>query len=228
MQALQFASTLSWLGLAAFTAAAQPPVALPGNGMIIAPVRTYTDIRFQNIVRQAFDLSCGAAALATLLKYHYGVETTEKEIIERIIRGASEEQKMKIEKSGFSMLELKRLGESFGFAAGGFRITEIEKLNELRIPALTLTTVRGYSHFVVIKGVRDGIVYIADPAFGNRTRTLDRFAESWNSVVLVFVDRSRQGKSAFTFDDAKVTPTREVVVLTDRVLRTIPRGPGEF
>lgn len=229
MRPLASIAVIFWLCLAAPFAAADQLVAMPNGAMLRAPVTSYYALRFENVVRQSLDLSCGAAALATLMKFHYGIETSEKKIIDSILKGASEEQRGKIAKSGFSMLELKHEGERAGFAVGGFRIDEIEKLAKLRVPAITLIKVRGYRHFVVIKGVRNGVIHIADPAFGNRSKTLRQFAESWDHIILVFVNqRLDTTASAFTFGEAEMTPTREIVPLIDHVLRPIARGPAEF
>ena len=54
-----------------------------------APVRSLLEMRQQNVVVQQWDTSCGAAALATLLRYQHGLAASEKEIadIERDIGG---------------------------------------------------------------------------------------------------------------------------------------------
>ena len=49
-----------------------------------APARvsvvSYRDIPFRTVVRQRYDFSCGSAALATLLRYHYDREVGEEQI----------------------------------------------------------------------------------------------------------------------------------------------------
>jgi uncharacterized protein len=155
-----------------------PPVPLPIGQSIEAPVRSFAALRFDGIVRQTHDLSCGAAALATLLRGYFGHEVTEKSVIDTILANTSETDKNKIGEAGFSMLEL----------VGGFRARNAEELRNLRAPAIVLVTNRGYSHFVVVRRVVGNDVYIADPAFGNRVDPLARFARSWNNVFLVAVD----------------------------------------
>lgn len=215
------------LVLAAAGAWAQQPVALPSGGFVNAPVKTYADMRFEQVIQQRHDLSCGAAAVATLMKHGWSLPTTEKDVIDTIVKKAGAQQQQKIANAGFSMLELKEYGEARGFAVGGFRIDDVEKLAKLKVPAVTLTNIRGYNHFVVIKGVRDGRVYVADPAFGNRVRTLENFDEEWNGVVLVFV-RQDIAADGFHLEAGATSPTRELVTILDPVLSNIRPLPGEF
>jgi hypothetical protein len=37
----------------------------------------------------------------------------------------------------------------------------------------------GYKHFVVFRGTRGNRVLLADPAWGTRTMTIDRFESAW-------------------------------------------------
>jgi predicted double-glycine peptidase len=138
------------------------------------------------MIRQAYDVSCGAAALATILKYYYGAEEmTEQEVIKGMIEIGDME---KIRKFGFSLLELKRFAEARGYLSTGFRMKNVNALSKLKVPAIGLINVRGYKHFVVIRGVSRGQVYVADPAFGNRAKPLASFDEEWDGVLLLVVD----------------------------------------
>jgi uncharacterized protein len=164
------------------------PVWIPSGQTVYAPVQSFAALRFDGIVRQTHDLSCGAAALATLLYGFFGRAVTEKSVIDTILATTNEEEKAKIAEGGFSMLELKRHAESQGLIVGGFRARSADDLRSLRAPAIVLVTNRGYSHFVVVRRVVGNDVFIADPAFGNRVEPLSRFGESWNKVFLVAVD----------------------------------------
>jgi len=222
------AGCLALLLQAAPAGAEQQPVRLPGGQMINAPVTSYFALRFKQVVKQGYDISCGAAALATLMKYYWGVDTDEKKIIEGILARSSEDEKKQINGMGFSMLELKHMGESLGFSAGGFRLDSVEKLAKLKVPALTLITVRGYKHFVVFKGISHGQVYIADPAFGNRSRSLERFTEEWDGVILVFVSDKYTGNNNFSADGSLSGRPREVIPLIQRYTGQVDHLSGEF
>ncbi len=54
-------------------------------------------------------------------------------------------------------------------------------LNDLiqRAPIMVPINANGYNHFVVFRGVLANRVLIADPAWGNRTMTADKFQRMW-------------------------------------------------
>lgn len=160
------------------------PVPTVGGGQLQVKVRSLAELRFRNMERQSQDLSCGAAALATLLRHGYGLPADEAQIIEDILGNAPEDTRAKIAQQGFSLLELKRYLETRGFAAGGFQLDRIDQLANLKVPVIALVNVRGYNHFVVIKRVKDDRVLIADPAFGNTRPPLSTFAGQWNGIIL--------------------------------------------
>ncbi|NJO23737.1 MAG: hypothetical protein HC868_13445 [Sphingomonadales bacterium] len=155
----------------------------------------------------------------------YGETLDEKGTIEAIFKFGD---KAKIEKDGFSMLELKRFGDSKGYVVQGFKITKPEAITEIKIPFLTLINTRGYNHFVIVKGVKDGVVYIADPAFGNRSRTWAEFKEEWSTVILVYLSRTKRPDNQFALEAGVKAPTNQVVQLLDRYLTRIRPGGTQF
>ncbi|MEM8786388.1 MAG: peptidase C39, partial [Pseudomonadota bacterium] len=85
------------------------------------PIKTWKDLRDQNVVRQQLDYSCGAAAMATLMTYGIGRPTSEAEVIAAMITDLVENERETREKEGFSLLDMKRYAESIGLQAQGFR-----------------------------------------------------------------------------------------------------------
>jgi predicted double-glycine peptidase len=153
------------------------------------PVRSLLEIRRDHVVAQKWDTSCGAAALATLLKYQHGVAVSEKEIAEAMLR-RTDPLKVKT-RGGFSLLDMKRFAETRGFEAIGYMDLELEELAELGA-AIVPVQPRGYAHFVVVRGISPDKVLVADPAFGNRTMDRASFERAWQPKV-GFVVRTRDG-----------------------------------
>ncbi len=156
---------------------------LPNGAVYRQPVESMQERRFRNLVRQHTDYSCGAAALATILRYAYHLEADEATVIEGMM-GVSDPAL--VHQRGFSLLDIKRYVESLGMRGRGYRISE-ERLRSLRVPGLVLMDVRGFRHFVVLKQVRDDMVELADPILGNRVVPLKDFLAAWPSRAVFVV-----------------------------------------
>ena len=91
-----------------------------------------------------------------------------------------------VERRGFSLLDMKRLVTALGHPSGGFK-AEASDLEELDHPAIAPIEYAGFKHFVVIRAVYDGRVFVADPALGNISFTMHRFLEVWDNNVLFIV-----------------------------------------
>jgi predicted double-glycine peptidase len=148
-------------------------------------VRSMKDIRYSHIVNQQFDYSCGAAALATLLKYGYGIDIPETELIRRMMVFSTPDV---VVKNGFSMLDMKKFVETIGLRGRGFRVTA-DALQHLQIPVMVLMNISGYEHFVIVKHAQDGRVFIADPALGNRIVLEEDFTKTWNGLVFAVLGK---------------------------------------
>jgi hypothetical protein len=154
------------------------------------PVRSLREIRQENVVIQQWDTSCGAAALATLLRYQHGLPLSEKQIAEAMLRRSSP---LKVKtRGGFSLLDLKRYADGQGLQGVGYLHAGLDDLLEMA-PALVPIVVRGYPHFVVVRGKLQDKVLLADPAFGNRTMDVGSFEKAWQGGI-TFVVRRRDGK----------------------------------
>ena len=158
---------------AALVFAAGAGTALPFNER---PVRSILEARHQNVVVQEWDSSCGAAALATLLRYQLGDPVTERIVAVGMLRGTDPDRVRG--RGGFSLLDMKRYAESRGFAAEGYAGLTPGQLMRLA-PAIVPIRSYGGDHFVVFRGVAAGQAVLADPAFGNRSLPFAEFAALW-------------------------------------------------
>ena len=141
----------SVLPLASTPSAAQVVVD-PSGGTYSLRLMSYRDIPFRTTVRQRYDYSCGSAAVATLLRYHYGRNVGEEEIFRSMYLEGDQDR---IRMVGFSLLDMKQYLERNGFRADGFRMT-LDDIEKNGVPAITLLTIGTYKHFVVIKGAQGG------------------------------------------------------------------------
>ncbi|UNK59048.1 C39 family peptidase [Pseudoxanthomonas daejeonensis] len=156
---------------------------LPNGALYRAPVVSMREARFSNLVRQQTDYSCGAASLATILKYAYHLDADETTVIEGMLSLSDAEV---VKERGFSLLDIKRYVESLGLRGRGYRVDEA-RLRSLRVPSLVLMDVNGFRHFVVLKQVNGDMVEVADPILGNRVLPLPEFLDAWPSRAVFVV-----------------------------------------
>lgn len=141
-------------------------------------VASMRELRDRGVVRQERDYSCGAAALATLLTFGLGQPTDEAAILRDVFAPLTAEQLADMQKNGLSLRHLQLAAEQRGFRARGFRVG-VDQLGKLKRPVIVFIRPGGYRHFAVLKGVRDGRAYLADPSLGNVRMPLTRFVEQW-------------------------------------------------
>ena len=159
---------------------------IPGS-RLNASVESLAEQRWKHVIRQGLDISCGSAALATIINYQFGDQVSEDAIIRTILANVKAEEVRK--RGGFSLLDLKKVGAALGYTVKGYKLS-LQDLMILDTPALVPITVRGFKHFVVFRGSTEERVALADPSFGNIVISTDDFLHAWQGIALVL---SRQG-----------------------------------
>ncbi len=161
-------------------------------------VKSIKERKWETVVRQERDFSCGSAAVATLLSYHYDRPTEEVEVFEAMFAVGD---RQKIMAQGFSLLDMKQFLDARGYTADGFRVS-LDKLQEVGVPAIVLLDLRGYKHFVVIKGVTPHHVLVGDPSRGiQRYKRADFQKLLANDIVFVVRTQVEVAKANFNLVD---------------------------
>lgn len=174
-----------------------------GGPSLTLPVQDFRSRRFARTVRQRFDYSCGSAALATLLTYHYGMPTSEEEVLRDMMTHGDAER---IRSAGFSLLDMRDYLARRGLRSNGYRLP-LARLAQARIPGIALIDNNGYRHFVVVRGLSEDRVLIADPNLGTRTMPRVRFEEAWSGVLFVILDHPEIAQASFNLgEDWNVRP----------------------
>ena len=174
-------------------------VMLPGvtGGNLHVHVRSMKDAHFRSTVKEKYDFSCGSAALATLLTYHYEDPVREEEVFDEMFSVGNKE---KIRKEGFSMLDMKNFLDQRGYNADGYKAT-LDQLAVVGVPAITLINIKGYKHFVVVKGVTTKEVLVGDPALGAKIYPRAEFEPMWNGIL--FLIRSNRNLASNHFNKVR-------------------------
>jgi uncharacterized protein len=144
------------------------------------PVKSLFEMRRENVIVQKYDLSCGAAALATILDFQFGLHLTEKEVAEGLIERKEyiEHPELLRVREGFSLLDMKRYVEKLGFQGIGYGELDLKDIERMA-PIIVAVRPIGYNHFVIFRGRIGDQVLLADPSFGNLTMQLAHFERIW-------------------------------------------------
>lgn len=162
------------------------------------PVKSVKEMQFGDVLRQQYDFSCGSAALASLLTYHYEQPSTEQTIFQNMFERGD---KTLIEEQGFSLLDMKNYLTSIGLRSDGFNM-DLETIRKIGVPGITLLNFDGYMHFVVIKGINSDSVIIGDPSRGTMKMSHAEFNHYYQNVVLLVRNQANIGRTHFITDDS--------------------------
>lgn len=160
------------------------------------PVTSVLDRKYWTVIRQQFDFSCGSAALATLLRYHYGMRVREDDVFRGMWAEGDREQ---IQRLGFSLLDMKRYLQALNLRADGYQVS-LEQIADAGLPGVALIAPNGYRHFVVVKGVNEREVLVGDPSLGLTIMPREEFLETWNGVYFVLNSEQAFGRRGFNQD----------------------------
>lgn len=155
---------------------------LPGGELIRKDVLSMKERKYVNLIRQNTDFSCGAASLATLLRYSYGMDVNEDSVMSGLMAVSNPAV---VRARGFSMLNFKSYLDKLGLRGRGYQLTP-DMFTRIRMPTLALLNIKGYRHFVVLKHSTETHMYLADPALGNRVMPRDEFLRAWQESGVIF------------------------------------------
>ncbi|MCK5831313.1 MAG: C39 family peptidase [Methylococcales bacterium] len=214
---------LSLVGCASVTKDSDLDVSKHNETMAVKR-HTVMELRNLHIIKQELDYSCGAAAMATLMRNYFGDDTSEKELLDLLdiqMKKLSKEEVAQKKKNGFSLLDLKAVANLKGYQAAGFRLT-LDQLRKLNTPVIVFVKPLGYHHFAVLRGVAGDRVFLADPTRGNLRLNSARFLEEYSGIVFIL---GRDGEELIkTYKLALARP--DDFVLPDQ--RRISNGISSF
>lgn len=175
-------------------------------------IKPAVEDQFRGIVRQAYDYSCGSAALTTLLNGYVdvGVTMTEQQVMNGLLK-FGETEKI-VERRSFSLLDMKRFVGAIGFESGGYK-GEFSDLVKQGQPAIVPISYAGFKHFVVFKAYKNGRVYVADPAVGNISFDETRFKDIWENNTLFLINVApEKRKSLLALQDTDLRHVEDATV----------------
>lgn len=189
-------SKLGLIALLFLTALVAPELVVHAQGFR-APTRSpdftarryiwsWKELRERNVVMQQNDYSCGAASLATLIRYYWGDNVTEEQFLRRMLTLLTPQEIADRVANGLSMTDLRRLAVDAGYQSSIGTLTFAE-LTQSRVPVIVAIRVENLDHFVVYRGTDGARVYLADPIRGNIRIPISEFVNQWidNAILAV-------------------------------------------
>ena len=154
-------------------------------------VQSWKTLRDAGITKQDKDYSCGASSIATLLNRQYGLNYSEREILDLLHKEAHEEGKA-------SFADMQKIMPSLGFRAEGYAVS-FEQLQQLRAPVIVYLRYRNNDHFSVLYGIDGDTVLLADPSLGHVSLSRAQFLDAWKTrdshlsgkILAIVPDKSR-------------------------------------
>jgi uncharacterized protein len=146
----------------------------------------WTHIKQVNVVMQKKDYSCGAAALATILRYYWGDNVPEDQIIIAIMKVLTPEEMKDRVKNGLTITDIRRASVDLGYLSTIGTLT-FRQLSDSKVPLVVAIKVGKFNHFVVYRGMDYDYVYLADPIRGNIRLTYQEFICQWQKNAALVV-----------------------------------------
>lgn len=151
-------------------------------------VESWTARKQKYVVMQERDFSCGAAVLATMIKYYWNGDTSEDQLIREMEKMLNQEEIKDRVENGLTMTDLRKLAVRQGYQATIGKLS-FNKLTESKIPLIVGIVSEGYDHFVLFRGFDGRWVYLADPARGNIRVPAQQFVDEWQKNMALVVVR---------------------------------------
>lgn len=124
------------------------------------------------VIMQLEELECGAACLCMVLGYY------NKWIPIEEVRNTCG-----VSRDGVSAGNILRAARFYGLNASGYRCPVSTLMKNVTFPCIAF--VHG-CHFIVVCGVKNGMIYVNDPAKGNDKYTEKEFDEIFNNILIQF------------------------------------------
>ncbi|MFG0261324.1 MAG: C39 family peptidase [Novipirellula sp. JB048] len=150
------------------------------------PVDSWRERKTRHVVMQQRDYSCGAAALATVLRYYWGHDVAEATVLDVVEAMLTPEELLERAEEGLTMADVEAAAVKMGYQAM-VGTTTIDKLSESKVPLIIVVNLGGTNHFVVVRDIIDGCVFLADPLRGNLRISIAGLQQVWiqNAILVV-------------------------------------------
>ncbi len=154
-----------------------------------SPSVSYLDLRYIGVIEQSNEYTCGAAAVATLLTYFYGVSTSESDVLNLVYEAMRARGEKPSQEQGLTAYDLKEALKAKGITSKGFLVKPAalqDYFSRGGLPVIIHLT-KPEKHFEVAVGMIGDQIVIADPSWGRSIIPLSELVKQrgYDGVVLV-------------------------------------------
>lgn len=140
---------------------------------IFATVKVFSQVPFKasgTVIRQSNPLTCGPAAIATLLTFYYDDPASEQDILKLT----------NVTGRGASIEELENALAAKRYHSESYHMTFAMLLKEVQEGPVIVLFPGDIRHYVVVIGISRDYLLIADPARGELLSHKDEFLRLWS------------------------------------------------
>ncbi|MGV2393915.1 UNVERIFIED_CONTAM: cysteine peptidase family C39 domain-containing protein [Campylobacter lari] len=137
-------------------------------------VKSYQEIKNENVIRQTYEESCGASSLATLINILDDKKFTELDLLKIM-------SNQELYTDMVSFADLSDAVKKLGYESNSYQINR-DNLNKLiNIPMLVkIENDPRFPHFVVIINYKGGYLQVFDPSYGEYISSKSQFFSVWD------------------------------------------------
>jgi len=159
--------------------------------------RSFTARKFDGVIGQTADFTCGAASVATILTFYWNRTTSEIEVL-NIIRSRYTDQQWKSrEGNGVSFDDLIFAAKKLGFEATGAELP-IDDLPKLAAPVILHLDKGKFQHFSVLRKAASDVFYLADSIVGQIVLTQSDLRSQYTGKALAIAKKKADLPSSST------------------------------
>ena len=140
---------------------------------LLGPIEVFSQVPFKargSVIRQTNPLTCGPAAIATLLTFYYDDPSREQDILKLT----------NVSGRGASIEELEKALEAKRYNAETYHMTFAMLLKEVQVGPVVVLFPGDVRHYVVVIASSGDYLLIADPARGELLSHKDEFLRLWS------------------------------------------------
>ncbi|RBQ27750.1 MULTISPECIES: C39 family peptidase [Arcobacteraceae] len=155
-------------------------------------VKSFLELKYVDVIKQTYEESCGASALATLFNL-YGYESTEEGLLDDFNTTDI-----------VTFSDLQRVALNNHFNAKGYKISK-EVFEDINVPVIArILRKMDYPHFVVVQNINQNTIMILDPNAGKFVISKREFYSYWidkesNFILVVLPKENKEFKKLDSF-----------------------------